>query len=216
MADFRGRVLEILDRIYHFTGTVASTSRLDLNAPIQLVHDVSREAELGSAYGRHEGFAIVGAQVTHVGASTAYTAVDPYATVIAWGGFDPGAQPTREDIGLWLMDVSVAVLNGALTSLATSLDYPEMLPQTGTDNVFPLNYETFDTIPFCNYAGVGDRIVMLPSLAGTVGTNYPNFPRYLPYGTRIAFRTVTSGAEVIETRSLVWMGQKGTSPPGAR
>lgn len=55
MADFTGRPLTLLDRIYRFTGGLRGVRAVDLVSDITLVHDVSRQAErtgFGPFFGR--------------------------------------------------------------------------------------------------------------------------------------------------------------------
>lgn len=47
MAQFNRRVLSLLDTIYSFISEKVAVSDVELSHPIQLVHNVSREAELG-------------------------------------------------------------------------------------------------------------------------------------------------------------------------
>lgn len=73
MTDFQKKPLGILDRIYGLIGGLRGVSQLELKLPIQLVHDVSEQAERAS--GRYW---LALTQQTHVGAGTITDLVAPY------------------------------------------------------------------------------------------------------------------------------------------
>jgi hypothetical protein len=137
VTEFRKKPLGLLDTIYGFVGGLRGVSRLALAQPITVVHDVSREAELGGFdgfFGRGQGavdgtFFTIAIDNVHGAASTIQTGVGVYSnqsTTWALPGFVP-PDPDRETV--WLLRSGVtAVLANLLGAYITA----EMQPKAGS------------------------------------------------------------------------------------
>jgi len=213
MADFRARVLGVLDRIYKFTSSKTYTSKLDLNSPIQLVHDVSREAELGGDLGRFGGWVLMGSTYAHVGASTENAVFEPYANMVIAGNLTP-YPITEDEIDIWLFDLAVRFDAENLTQCTAAIAYPAMEPRAVTAE-FPLFYTTQDNFFFTDYAGSADVRLGVDSNTQRVYAQ-TNYPRYIPHGARISLRSISTGAMGIDWFFFGWVGKAGTQPPGRR
>jgi len=217
MAEFRNRVLAILDRIYGFTAAKSYTDKLDLNSPIQLTHDTSREAEVGSAYGLHGGFSInTVCAANHVGASTIRNTIDAYTKILSpgsGGGIDPVLNPVGTEVDAWIIaqQMYVSATNASKITAAINVN-GDILPET-TLTTWPLFYGTTSQFYASNWAGTGDVLEEVNLIGATYGKNY-TFPFRVPHDSRFALRSESTGAMNTEWRLLLWIGRKGTAPPG--
>jgi len=223
MADFRARALGVLDRIYKFTAAKSFTTQLDLNAPIQLVHDVSRESELGSGEGIDRGYAVMASWgVNHAGASTQRYVIDPYFSIINGATpLDPNITITAEQIDAWL--ISFAVVTSAAPQPATRFDFGYVL----NGDLPPYSSESSPVVFFHGLAGAAN-VTYLPNYAGT-GSVYvlgedltvvqppkATLPFRFPHKGRVGIVSVSTGACDVFVHALLWIGAKGTAPPGMR
>jgi len=216
MSGFRNRCLGVLDNVYGFLSARKSADSVQLQQPIQLVHDVSREAEVGSAFGLHRGLAIVELTVTHGGATTELARLDIHNEILnSSSGPDPidlQIQAFR-DFDVWLIDYTAANSAAVVTTAYVALNYPAINPEAAvTYTVYPLALLDSDAHGWSNYTATGLQrvLVMANQLV------YPRIPRpiYIPPGTYFTSRSTTTGAASIEYRLLVWVGRQGTMPPG--
>ena len=216
MAKFNSGFLKVLDRIYRFTGDSRIGRNFETSVPIQPVRDLSREAELGAAYGPDNGVAAHLSTLSNLGAVTEYQARDPYADILAGGTFDSrlpayDAPDIQERVGLWLLQVTLTCdTPGNLSSAAVSLAVPSriLLPQTTENWQFLLT----------GTAGVeGSIATALSGLNLIIPTFYAiTQPIFLPFGSRITLG-VTSTANIDTSLTYwVWAGPRGVKPPGLR
>lgn len=216
MALIKNRPLGVLDRIYNFVGAQTPTEA-DVDVPVQFVHDLSREAEIGSAFGRFRGYAVFIATNTHAGAGVIRSAWDPYARIVA-GSIDPNYSPTELDMDVWLLGFQTTVQTPAnLTTLSIGWSPLGAIPPSTTDAVFPLLYSTEFNRPFSQGNALGD--LYLAAQEGTdPSANVPGFlprPLYMPHGSTFTLRSNAGGATNVQASFLVWVGRVGTAPYGS-
>lgn len=113
MARFLRRCIDVLEDIYRFDDARRTVSQFELSGPIQPVHDVSREAELGSSPGV-KGFFHCGVTLTHAGAGTENEAFSLYDPTPGGGAASKWEVDWTRD-WVWIMDAwtSVAETNAS-------------------------------------------------------------------------------------------------------
>lgn len=119
-------VLRALQRLYQLGASGAvGVERLDDASPISLVHDVRRHAELGLSVGTDGGFYAIVEKITHAGATTERSSIDPYAVVAA-------GLPDIDlaDYDLWLSRVTARESVAAMGSLSIGYEFPSVFPGT--------------------------------------------------------------------------------------
>jgi len=215
MAEFRNRVLSILDRIYSFTAAKTYTDKLDLNSPMQLVHDVSREAELGSSWGRFGGYAIANGATTHAGAGTEYWVLDAYYPFWNGGVLDPIVNPGENEMDVWVLGIQLqttAAPNEVTVGWMTQSIPPAA---AGGLNTFVWFRATSTTTYATNWGGTGNVLILCNEGTDQEPAHNP-FPFRMPHGSRFWMRTNTGAAATITLSILAWVGRPGTAPPGMR
>ena len=221
MGQFQRSCLQVLDRIYRFTGAVKSSSVLDLQAPIQLVHDTSREAEL-EGYGIDRGLSVMATWgVNHAGASTERYVIDPYFAVAATYPIDPNIDLKPDEFDLWLL--SFAVVSSAATQPATRFDFGYVingdLPPYSSQSVpavfFHGHAGASDVTYISNYAGTGNVYVLGEDLT-VVQPPKASLPFRFPHRGRVGIVSVSTGACDVFVNCLLWVGPRGCTPPGMR
>ncbi len=199
MSVFSARPLGILENIYRFVGGQRGPSDVSLEAAVQLVHDVSRQSEMGSAQSAALGFFWVGEEITHVGTGNIFSTQDPYA-----GPFKDAAP---EDVDVWIIDALCTSDDSADFDFARmGLKYP-VLPGAFPTSQTHLLFQ-WDT-PVGNLENSGDGVV--PAIPMPLW-----LPKYIPHGSELLIRTNsdTSGTVAIEVWALCWAGARGALPPG--
>lgn len=214
MGEFRNKPLGVLDRIYGFLSGKTQSSQVTLETPVTVVHDVSREAELGSAFGFFNGLQGVNAVNTHVGAGTIRSAWDPYYYCLL--GLDPTIQPTRDQVDIWLLDVSLLVDTPAnLTRASVGYGYPaNTFPPATGETLWPLlTGAGAGAIDFSNVAASGTSYLLSQQ------SHYffeQHRPLFIAPGGVVTLYSLSTGALNVLGSLLFWVGRKGTTPPGAR
>lgn len=204
MARFLQKVLASLDRTYRFDSALRATDQVELGLPIQLVHDVSREASRGLAA---MGFFISGNDDVHGGAGTIESSWNPYDEVTAMYG-----AATSQDLLVWLVDCWGAVSSDVLTNAELSVGYvpwTEMIVRrdriirrwNGSAGIYDQNVAP---------ATLARGLVMLAAEQVNPTLPTPIFP-----GSTMRQQTVMSGAGTVRIEGLFWVGAIGTVPPGA-
>ena len=207
MALIKNRPLGVLDRLYNLVGKQTPT-QVEVDTPVQLVHDLSREAEL-SGLGRQLGYA---SQVmianTHGAANTQYGVIDVYDQVLS--GFDPNIGADHASlISVWLIWWSV-YYTANFTRAAVALSIPaNSLPPATAETIYPLGYGS--TGATYGTAASGNDNIML-------GDNrlWCRYPFFIPQGADMTLRSESSGAATIGLRGLFWIGVRGATCPGCR
>lgn len=196
MAKFRARVLEALDNIYDVIGGLAGISRLDLSAPVQIVHDVSREAGYGSGRSPEDGWQAVTVTNTHPGADTQQTQLDPYDEL--------GLNTARDRV--WVMGARcLASSNPANISYArVACRYPT------TVGLFP----TLVILSMMRGDSFDAASQLLPEIGGVPVVEPNQFPFYIPPVGRVECLSISSAAGAVQADWLLWVGARGALPPG--
>lgn len=200
---FLRKVLQSLDRTYRFEGADKAPSQLEIGLPIQLVHDVSREAALGEA---GMGFTISGNDDVHVGAGTVESLSDPYQNLMFYYG-----GTTNQDILVWLIDCWCTTSASILSSARLSVGYVPwgslivrrdrlIRRWAGAEGIYDQNVApaTFPYAGLINNNGVPDTTMPMPI-----------FP-----GSTMRQQTTVTGAGTVRVEGLFWFGPIGTTPPG--
>lgn len=206
MAEFQRSPLRILDRIYNFVGGNTGTRAFNLEGAIQPVHDLSREAEVGSGYSQALGYFYTGVNEVHAGAATAYQDLDPFEQATFQGR-------ERSETGIWICGAHMT----ASTAIATVGIVTVKLPTiTGafSGQIFPL----FMFLPNSINTGSGGNVEYQITSAGRISYSgavlQPHtLPLFIPNGTTMEFRTTASAAGTIRLMALCWAGPLGVRPP---
>lgn len=220
MAQFKHRVLGVLDRIYGFVSDKTYTSTLNLDVPISLVHDVSRQAELGSGLGNEGGYFWMQYNQAVAGASSYRYRDDIYASVSslpAWG------YPVEEQYRIWYAGISLAETSsdgiGDVTSLGMGYELPiNSMDFINTYRVFlPTLYTGNLQARLTDQTALSDRYISVPG-AATGNIPWNNRPIQLPRGTLWGYSLLTGAAISggVNFHVYYWIGKKGTTPPGLR
>jgi len=209
VTDFRARSLSVLDRVYEFIGGTRGVSQFELGGSIQPVHDLSREAELGSRGEREAGFLMLTQTFAHVGATVIFETTDVYNSfdlLRAVVDFDSrGSRRHR----LWLLDIFGSSDLAAFTQLSTGATIPVLTGAGGFQTLYLADWNQTRTAPVS-----GGPRPLVHSDAGDLQ------PRRLPAlwqpGTIWNTRSSSSGNDTIRVSTLWWAGPLGTTPPGMR
>ena len=205
MADFLNRPLSVLSRLYQFRGGPSIRSDFDVVGPIQPVHDLSREAELGTRGRGANGYLELGQTIVHVGVGTLFASSDPYALFDSIGEFsDFNSTGVRKD-RLWLL--------GFFASTSDTGDFEEA--SSGMLYQDPLR-----TLLLTRWTSAGSIIEaagLFPLISSVFFiTPVPQFPIFFPPGALWASRSSADNAGTTTTRihSRWWAGPQGVTPPG--
>ena len=197
MSEFLANPLRVLDRIYRFIeGTTPKA--VENKLPIQLVHDVSRQAELGQT---GMGFFIAGQDNVHGGASTIEAAFDPYIEV----GY---LYPNVTELWVWLLNAWVTNL-GNTTSASLAIGYVPV-------GEYIVRRDRL--VQYWNVAGIAifDQNIspaVHTSSCAPIAGNISNFPVLVTPGATCRITTISSGATTIRVEGMFWAGPTGTYPP---
>lgn len=219
MADFRARILGVLDGIYRFTAAKTYTDKLDLNAPIQLVHDVSREAELGSGKGLWGGYAtLVYWGVNHPGAGQLRYVIDPYVTLLQSATpLDPVQTFLADQLDMWLISFQVHTdtVNEPATRFTFTYVFDDVNPTTG--EAYPVAFfeGSGGTTIVTDFPGTGSEYLLRPE-TNSDHLQCVKLPFLFPHTGRVAISSQAGAACNVFVHALVWVGSRGTAPPGMR
>lgn len=220
MSRTKERLLFLLDRLYRFpSGSKAAPDDVNVEGSVQLVHDVSRMAEMGAIVtdpGAAGFFSVDQDNVHAAGGETVDNTVDPYGTLAAtWGIPDQrwiwlyrvaGSASSNGTFGataLATLTASVAKLGQAISrrdyliaawGAANKAEIGSTLSAT-----FPVSLTSLSTGPF--------------SPAPQMQLPFPLFP-----GTVLTWHTFATAANpgTIRFEALCWIGPYGVYPPGVR
>lgn len=205
MAKFLNRALSLLEGLYRMEGSMVSTDQIDLSRPITLVHDTARGAAMLSAFTNADGYMLITATHTHVGAGSLFTSVDPYLVTDA-------ARKSRAQTRIWALhsfgDVSAAgglFTEGIITRLTPVLPtgsvvssrpqllarYDQLSQRFAAASNFMLDATVPNTTQFPVNIGPGP-------LGGTGG---------------IHFMSIVTGAVEVRLALMCWAGPRGAEPP---
>lgn len=212
MSEFRNKPLAVLDRIYSFLSGRTAINQVETGMPITLVHNLSREAELGAAYGRKDGIFTRTLTNTHVGASTERTSwdINYYVRI----GADPVYDPGVDDVSIWLLEFGVqtsSVANLNYISILKAYQAGAFTPQA-TEIGIPMYYAATGVNSFTSIAAAASQAYTYQDS----DVEYKNYslPMFFPQGTYLCIQTDSGGAVNVQVYTVWWMGRRGTHPPG--
>lgn len=211
-------VLRIIRRIYSLGASgVGAVERLDEASPIQFVHDVSRQAELGAAASQDGGYWLNQAQHAHVGAGTLNSHHLIWANL---ANFLLGSADLN-DLDLWLLE-SVLHLD---TNVLTVSNVGLLGEPPGKVGAFPRYSKLISTwkggTPL--YQGSAGTTLYQGYTASNlaVSQDYVRRPFRIFRDTsttlsrpQITFHSVVTGAATLTFSQLFWVGPRGSGPPG--
>jgi len=207
-AQFRRRPLSLLDRIYGFISGKTATSGVTLEAPITLVHDVSRQAER-SGPGEYGGIVVVQYNATFGG-----TDEDSASGNI----FDDFNIDNRDDWWAWFL-AGYGFIDENDVADVTQISLTHEVPAAGT-NLWGItvaaDWPVFrhiggtDPIVISNYHGLGE------SDASLLNGVEQRFPVLCPGGGYEWSWDIGGviNAPGLTVHALYWIGRKGCMPPG--
>lgn len=215
MAPFNSRVLRLLDRLYKFAGAPRITRDVELGLPIQLVHDVSREAELGAGIGIEGGWVMHYEEVEELnaGGGTERRTADP------WTDVDNATVEALDNLDLWHFHFwantdFVSMAN--VQTLEVLFAYPTTFPGVGAQRPY---------LPIAHYDGTWSASDDTAAAAiGVIGadtgavfyeseTGRIHRPFRIPRNSVFTYQMVTGGICTAHCFHLMWAGPKGVLPP---
>lgn len=217
MPRFYRRVLRALDDIYSVIGgaPVAPTS-IDTATPLQLVHDVSREAEISSGAGPFDGFFHAGWRCeVGAGGNPTYDTGSLYGPAAGGVNWDPDYTSQW----VWLMKLWAAVQqdgNQGNFSDCQFFWFGQSLQGIGPGSVSAIQPELL----FHSATRIGRPSTLRPA-SGYYGvqpayeTAYPRL--MIPLSPDAdTFQMVASGTGAVNVNggALLWLGPRGVLPPG--
>lgn len=199
MGTFTRKPLGILDNIYRFVGGQTGPTSFAEEMAIQPVHDVSREAEIGTAQSAALGFFLEGFTLVHVGTGALFGADDAYARVFR--------DLAPEEVDIWIIDALCTTSDQSDFATANAgITYP-LLPGT-----FPAAITKL-----VRSWSVPQDTIFSGGINPVQADNHPvMLPMYVPHGSQIGVRTTSDNAGTMTTQTffLMWAGARGALPPG--
>jgi len=196
---YRGKALQFWRNLWR---ELDPPGEIDVAGPITTVFDNSRLSTIGAALGQAEGFLRAGSSNVHVANGDLFSSFDPYLSV---DFFSPGS---RDQYRMWLMDM-----------FCTTNDATDF----GQAN-FGLSYSGVSVQPTFTAADVligsftppRSPPIQSAGVIGVVPAARAALPLYIPVGTtfRQASTADTSGTVTINFNWVLWIGPRGTTPPG--
>lgn len=215
MPPFKNRILGVLDTMYGILGDKAPND-VETQTPIQLVHDVSREAEIGSGLGINSGYFWDEYSLTVDGVTHGSNNV--WGKLLAGFIFE-GAPPKVNEINIWFI-AATAWLDGDndITSLSAFLRFPvstnpdlvnqAYIPVFWSDGA-TLVTSTFGSLEYIAYTPGGPTHFFEWASSG-------GRPLLIPRNTTMSVEGNSTAPNVVKMQYLYWIGAKGTAPPGMR
>jgi len=216
MARFLYKPLGVLDRLYNLVGKQAP-NQVDVESPIALVHDVSRDAGLSSGFGNQGGyFWLQDNTHVHVGNDRLFSVMTPWGYIAA-GFMTEGRKPNMEDVWMWHISSFISTTDPTKVTEA-SIAVVLQAGQTGrTNDIYkPLQDVTTGWGDYGNEAH-DDRVYLGLSEDQTASMRVDERPFYLPKDSTYTFHSKTSdGPCSFQFDIQGWVGPKGVPPPGMR
>lgn len=208
MGKFNSRALTVLDRVYNFVGGKTLGRDFDTETPIQPVHDVSREAEIGAGLYWNWSWLIAVAGTTRF-ASTIYDQFTWYSNL------------SDAEVETWIVDVIVNINQNPanFTSGVLALYYPPFgeFPGSQGSNLEPAKMVYRNGTPtvhtITNRAATGVNYFIPNELDVTERLELP----YLIHrGSGLAGTFILGGAggDSCTVNVVMWTGPRGSRPPG--
>jgi len=195
--------LNVLGDLYRLVGAARGADHLELALPVQLVHDVSREAEFGalSLSNGGRGYWFINMPIISAAGGTEDDSVIIDAEFIAeFQSVDaPGVEHWAMDV--FLTDLSANQLTACGLGLAFNANFPSA-PSNG-----------LGLVPLASYANTV-REFFAGQFAAQPRTLLAEFPIHLPPGAVFNSRLVAAAALTAQAVLVIWSGPQGTRPPG--
>lgn len=214
MSDFLARILGVVPRIYNFPSGDQGIQDMELGLPIQRVHDVSREAELGAGYGRNNGYVMLHQINPHVGASTERSWINPLSACVA-AGIIPQDQLSTS--WCWILGAAVNTTAGNLSEATVGLIKDQAAPGIGSwgavEYALPIVHVD-EVLSMSDQASVGNLTAYVGSKNDAFGPPAPPHPMF--EWDSLSFRSITTGANEVLFLLPLWVGPIGCTPAGFR
>ena len=218
MGRFTRAPLRLLDRLYRFEGGVQTRSEVDLTSPITRVHDVAREAELGTLVDPSNGeisasypYFTINVDNVHAGADTQRQVIGVYSnqvTTWALATWDP-PDPVLETV--WLLNAFVTGTNAITEAYVLN----DTLPKAGAGSGVAAQQLLFHSTALVANAGTNGRFAALPT-AGTGFTHPVPISGKVVSGTPLDFVSVSGAAFTCDFFLSCIRLPVGVLPPGMR
>lgn len=222
MALIRKRVLGVLDRVYDLVGHKRTPSDLETEQPVQCVHDISRQGELGSGLGRGSGFVWYHRHEDTAGAQSYREATD----LTAW--IEASSLANEFDVEehwIWYMGWAAGHTdvngNGDVDEASIGFTLPagsrfrldadtevDLIPVWLADSTQPIVTDENGSVGRPSIFGAANSFVSM----GTM----PSSPFPVPDGSKVTTYVKTNAAITYgySFSVLLWIGARGVMPPG--
>jgi len=209
-------VIRALSNIYQYPDSQkAAPGEIELDLPIQVVHDVSRIATPGAALGERSGFWVGGATHAHVATGNLTSTPSPYDNTGTTASSTYPTAPDPLEWGAWIYSAWIE------TNDQVDWNYGTLGINQGIDNLGPAGAGVpiaIQNIVYWN-ARVNDYPIENSATAGRFARPIPLLTRIPVSGTgrpflRFLTNADTAGTVTNDMNYLFWMGKRGTLPPG--
>lgn len=209
---FYNRALDALDRIYGIEGGISRVDLIGLD-PVQLVHDVSREAE--AAMGFVGNAALIFAATDGLGNPSygsltrdAFLAQADVRNELATRGLDPS------EVDVWVLGLMGVLSTATAANFAAARQGVRVGSQTGGGVIYPLVWWTNEDVTMVSG---GVTFLRTGNVPDTFGQQL--LPILVPDLPNSAFlgRVQDDGVGPVTCTMFwrCWIGPKGSFPPGA-
>lgn len=208
MARFLNRALQLLEGLYRFEGSIVGTDQMDLSRPITLVHDTRRGAEILSSFTNADGYMLITATHTHVGAGTMHSNVDPYLVTDL-------ARKARASTRIWALHAFCDTDTTGTFVEAQICRLTPVLPTGSAVSSRPQLLAHFDD-PMLAATGAGTNFIVGANAEAVMnGTQFPVNMAPAPAGGTggIFFASNVTGASLVRLALMCWAGPHGADPP---
>lgn len=200
MAEILSSPLKVLDRLYRFVA-YSGPRQVELGLPIQLVHDVSRSAELGR---EGMGYFIAGQDSNHAGAGVIESTFDPYTHI-------PNLIPNSAEHWAWMVAGWGTASTALMTQASLALGYAPVGNYIVRRDRPLLMWDSTTTIYDQAVAPANHPYALLLNDTRTPMLH----PVLFPPGSLARITSTASGVVVSRIEGLFWYGPMGSLPPEA-
>lgn len=224
MASIKSKAIRALSDIYQFAGSVIGAQEVDLDRPISVVHDLSRQSELARGF----RYTFTLALEALVGATNRTNATK--ASILALRSTDARLAGLLDELGLaqpavWVLSAGIAVddannnLAGSIVSLfrGNQIEPGNVVAQPF---ILAMGNDDISTISIPAPRTTGDLPLLMQGLAGGVAMDTDVAPRgFLPTeletGDELLFVVESGGggSTLAFATFDCWIGIPGTTPP---
>lgn len=197
---FTARVFKSLEATYRFVGGLTGLSNFSLGSAIQPVHDLAREAAMGSGLSQEMGYFVAGQTDSHAGAGQIRATVDPFDQA-------DDRQIGRELVSIWLITGwAQCTVSANYVTASIMLRYPTIPDGFAAQSVLTHLLPDIMTEGIAGVFSCGDLARPAEQVL---------LPIRMPDGTTIRTTTqAVTGANEIGIFALCWAGAKDSLPPG--